>query len=303
MSFKLTSNSSGPTSKQCVDLTYSSPVQVVLDHWEGNGSNSYGSLGSPDSLIFSLEPTISNSTHWDFSTTSPYYASPKHTYSSNPTWQFVFSSSTSLQICGMATVNAGGNYPSSNVRLPIDVGVLSSSLPVSWLNVEAELIDQVVHIFWQTESEFNNKSFEIERWDNNEWMVIGDISGSGSSNVVNNYSFIDNQPKKPISRYRIKQIDYDGKFSYSKVFEVFDQFLKNPIVQNPVEDYLILNSNAQFIEELKIVSLWGVEQSKIIEKDFDYTFDKGFIQIDVSRLAIGSYILMIKDKAFKFQKI
>ena len=63
---------------------------------------------------------------------------------------------------------------------------------------------------------------------------FSDISGSGSSNVVNNYSFIDNQPKKPISRYRIKQIDYDGKFSYSKVFEVFDQFLKNPIVQNPV---------------------------------------------------------------------
>lgn len=301
MSFKIKSNSSGPTSKQCVDFTFSSPVQVVLDHWEGNGSTAYGNLGTPDSLIFSLEPTISNSTNWDFSTSSPYYASPKHSYSSTPTWQFIFPLSTTLQICGMATVNAAGNYPSSNVRVPIDIGILTSSLPVSWLKTMAVFKDGVVKILWQTASELNNMSFEIERWSNNRWLKIGEVQGSGTSNIVRNYSCSD-KVQSFYNKYRIKQIDYDGEFSYSKVFDIEIKDLDDSFINNPVEKLLLLNSNSVYNEDIKILNSMGKVCLEFKKNEVQNDFDYGEIQLDVSQLASGNYTLIVGAKRYKFVK-
>lgn len=302
MSFKTTSNSSWPTSEQCVDFTFSSPVQVVLEHWDGNGSGAYGLLGTADSLTFSLEPTISNSTNWDFSTSAPFYASPKHTYSSSPTWQFLFPLSTTLQICGMTTVNAAGNYPPSNVRLPIDLGVLTSSLPVSWLSTKAKFKDGVIEILWQTASELNNKSFEIERWSNNRWLKIGEVQGSGTSNVVNSYSFSD-RALSFYNKYRIKQIDYDGEFSYSKVFDLEIKNSDNSFINNPVKKILLLNSNFDYNEDIKVINSMGKECIVFKKNEVQDETHYGEIQLDVSQLASGKYTLIVGGKRYKFIKI
>ena len=67
----------------------------------------------------------------------------------------------------------------------------------------------------------NNYGFEVERNSSTSWQKIGFVRGNGNSNSPKEYSYVD---KDPIGvrkfQYRLKQIDDDGKYEYSKIVEV-----------------------------------------------------------------------------------
>ncbi len=74
-----------------------------------------------------------------------------------------------------------------------------------------------VHLQWQTESEDNNYGFEIQRAGNGEpYQNIGFVRGSGTSAIPNYYDYLDQNLKYGSYQYRLKQIDFDGSFSYSE---------------------------------------------------------------------------------------
>ncbi len=66
--------------------------------------------------------------------------------------------------------------------------------------------------------------FEIERSvnDNNNFVTVGFVDGKGSSTEINYYSFLDNPQVSGANQiyYRLKQVDFDGTFSYSDVISV-----------------------------------------------------------------------------------
>jgi len=71
---------------------------------------------------------------------------------------------------------------------------------------------------WSTASEINNDHFEIERsTDGKNFSARSAIKGKGNSSDINYYVMRDENPYPGISYYRLKQVDYDGKFSYSDV--------------------------------------------------------------------------------------
>ena len=74
---------------------------------------------------------------------------------------------------------------------------------------------------WRTETEVSNYGFEILRsTQNDEWNVLGFVEGHGNSNSPKDYSFVDENTNAGKYSYRLKQIDTDGKFEYSKIIEV-----------------------------------------------------------------------------------
>lgn len=79
-----------------------------------------------------------------------------------------------------------------------------------------------VQLNWRTEIEVNNYGFEVFRSAKNdiEWSALGFIEGHGNSNAPKDYSFVDNSINYGKYSYRLKQIDTDGQFEYSKVIEV-----------------------------------------------------------------------------------
>ena len=115
-----------------------------------------------------------------------------------------------------------------------DVG----ALPVELTSFTAKQSVNGVGLQWATATEVSNFGFDIERTSlvtqNNQtnWEKIGFISGHGNSNSPNNYSFIDNKPLSGKSQYRLKQIDKDGAFKYSKTIEVASVILKYDLAQN-----------------------------------------------------------------------
>jgi hypothetical protein len=112
------------------------------------------------------------------------------------------------------------------------------ALPVELTSFTAKQSVNSVELRWATATEVSNFGFDIERaslvTQNNQtnWEKIGFINGHGNSNSPNNYSFIDNKPLSGKSQYRLKQIDKDGAFQYTKTLEVMSVILKYNLAQN-----------------------------------------------------------------------
>lgn len=101
---------------------------------------------------------------------------------------------------------------------------------------------------WTTASEIENEGFEILRSTNcQDWETIATVLGHGTSNIAHNYSYIDSNVYCSIVYYRLKQIDFDGSFEYSKtltstyVEKQFSQKIRpypNPTINNLYFDNL-----------------------------------------------------------------
>lgn len=97
----------------------------------------------------------------------------------------------------------------------------------------------MVKLSWTTATETNNDYFTIERSRNGiDFDAIGMIDGAGNSTQINMYTSVDGEPSKGLSYYRLKQTDYDGKYTYSDIVPV--RFESKPdifIIQpNPAKD-------------------------------------------------------------------
>lgn len=101
---------------------------------------------------------------------------------------------------------------------------LLSPLPIELLDFSAILNNKKVDLTWTTMSETNNSHFEIERSkDGIEFEKITSVKGANNSSSIINYLEIDYNPLPGISYYRLKQVDYLGSFSYSKIATVKNQ--------------------------------------------------------------------------------
>ncbi|MBS1634579.1 MAG: hypothetical protein JST26_01565 [Bacteroidetes bacterium] len=106
---------------------------------------------------------------------------------------------------------AGGATATTNcaiVTLPI--GLLSFNVALN-SNEQAE-------VNWITETEVNNDYFEVQRSaDSYNWEVIGTKKGQGNTTNKTSYQFLDKAPLGGVSYYRLKQVDFDKKFTYTNI--------------------------------------------------------------------------------------
>jgi len=97
----------------------------------------------------------------------------------------------------------------------------SSPLPIELISFNANLKSDVVELDWVTASELNNDFFTIERTsDIEKFENLFIIKGQGTIKSKTNYSFIDESPLSGTSYYRLKQTDFDGKFTYSELRKI-----------------------------------------------------------------------------------
>ncbi len=106
-----------------------------------------------------------------------------------------------------------------------DQGLLAGTtiaLPVELISFDALLINESTQLKWQTASETNNAGFEIERSeDGKNYSSIAWVDGHGNSLEQQEYLFDDKNLRTGRTYYyRLKQVDYDGRFEYSDVVSV-----------------------------------------------------------------------------------
>lgn len=92
---------------------------------------------------------------------------------------------------------------------------LTSTLPIDLISLNAHFDGNKVIVSWTSATEMNNMNFIVERSINTvDWQAIGSVNGSGNSNNLIEYSFEDNNPINGISYYRLKQVDFNGEYTY-----------------------------------------------------------------------------------------
>lgn len=122
----------------------------------------------------------------------------------------------------LSTNNGIGAYKCMIAPLPVE---LSSE------GLQYRLEGEKVKLYWKTKSEQNNDRFEIERYGLTGWVKIGEIKGSGNSNVEREYVYEDKLNNKVgIVKYRLKQVDNDGNYKYLTEVEVEIGKVKNYIM-------------------------------------------------------------------------
>jgi hypothetical protein len=101
-----------------------------------------------------------------------------------------------------------------------DVVAGSQVVPVELVSFTATTVGNNVILNWNTATETNNMGFEVERKNaNSEYSTVAFISGNGTSTGSKEYSFTDAGLVSGNYTYRLKQIDFDGKFVYSNAIE------------------------------------------------------------------------------------
>lgn len=170
-------------------------------------------------------------------------------------------------------------------------GVSSDAvLPIELSSFTATRNNNATAIAWQTETESNNDFFNIERSTNGtDFRSIGKKEGAGNSASRINYSFTDENPTKGINYYRLKQTDFDGRFTYSKVQSV-NHNAKNQVAVSPKATQGNLNINTD-LQEYNVV-VYNVA-GQVVKTIANLSFEQN---IDINELNEGIYFLKISSE-------
>ncbi len=129
-------------------------------------------------------------------------------------------------------------------RVPV-MAIENCPLPVDLLLFDGWNEGEKNKLVWQTASEENNAEFVIERSvDGIHFTAIGTVSGNGTTEGVVNYSTYDVDPLNGINYYRLKQIDYDGTYTYSNIISIENsEGTEIALYPNPANNEVTLSIN------------------------------------------------------------
>ena len=166
-------------------------------------------------------------------------------------------------------------------------------LPVTITDFVAQKQNSAVLLRWYATMETNFSLYEIERSiDGSGYYKIGEVAGQNLAN----YSFKDNQlPNSSLIYYRLKMIDIDGTFSYSKILPVRlnNDFTNALVYPNPTTGPLGIKLTSAIKANTSLV-VTDVTGRTVLQQQIN----KGVVSInlEVNKLPAGRYFIRINDQ-------
>lgn len=209
--------------------------------------------------------------------------------------------------------DSGGNQVFSVVSLVYNDGVVEGNiidnpaglilddlLPVEFSYIDARNQDcESVNVVWQTQSEINNEGFFIERSVGaaNDFKSLGFVEGIGNSTIEQDYSFVDDIKGFNANAnfyYRIKQVDLDGRFSYSKTvvinLECEGKIARISVYPNPTINDLYVNVEGDLDVATSIIVLNNLSQ---IVGNLPVNKNDTRTKVDMSNYIAGMYFIRV----------
>ena len=196
-----------------------------------------------------------------------------------------------------------------NTNTTVDFGFQDEILPVELLGFRAQADKDHIDLFWSTASELNNSHFDLERSENGkDFKAIARIQGQGTTLEQHDYSYEDDKAIPGVLYYyRLKQVDIDGQFEYSEIRTAQLEAVEHDMTlyPNPIgqESMLQVRFYAEDISSHFMVM--DIHSRVVLEVKEDLNASGwNTIQIDISSLADGTYILLDKKgNAQRFAKV
>jgi hypothetical protein len=185
----------------------------------------------------------------------------------------------------------------------------STTLPVDLVQFLAlKNGDGSVKLIWATSQEVNAGYFDIERsGDQSAWTKIGSVKAAGNTSTSTNYSYFDKLPVDGTGYYKLKMVDLDGKFKYSKTIAVTVVNDSRPLVvyNNPFSDMIRIKVNVSRAQNL-VMTVSDMLGKTYINQNYHAQTGDNLVNLPSSISNHGVYILRIYgesyDQTVKLQK-
>jgi hypothetical protein len=189
----------------------------------------------------------------------------------------------------------GGSGFTLNWQLSGGASLNCVILPVELLNFDAYRNGDHVKVEWSTASEINNDYFIVERSaDGFHFEKLNVVDGAGNSTTLKSYSVIDEKPFNGISYYRLRQVDYDGKYfiSDTRLVNFANNYTDFILFPNPATDELNVSFNSEHPAN-DIIRIEDINSRIVFETIIKVEKGYNLIPVNTSLLAKGIYILSV----------
>ncbi|GAA4439439.1 hypothetical protein GCM10023091_21580 [Ravibacter arvi] len=145
------------------------------------------------------------------------------------------------------------------------ITAVNDPMPVTLVSFTASRKESAVELTWSTSSEINSSHFEIQRSpDGKFWKNIGTIAARNYSPEILRYRFADTLPAHAVNFYRLRMVDTDGTFAFSRIERV--RFAESRqqirVYPNPATERIFLDAaNAEDIQSVEVYSVSGILHS------------------------------------------
>ena len=175
--------------------------------------------------------------------------------------------------------------------------IFAGPLPIELISFSAEKQDDEVSLNWETASETDNDYFNVLHSVNGkDWKTIDKINGAGNSTKKVAYDFTHRSPEQGVNYYRLKQVDFNGDYSYSITETVtftnkFEQGLK--VYPNPVVNNLTVEATISDVSKLSIHNIMG----GVVNDWYIVSQSSNKVILNLENLAKGVYLIRYEDQA------
>lgn len=170
-------------------------------------------------------------------------------------------------------------------------------LPVTWMYFTATREASSALLQWQTATEQHSSHFDVERKGmTGTFEPIGSVRAAGNSNTPASYSFVDATPLKGMNFYRIKQVDTDGRFSYTSIRILhFETNSRNQLFVYPVpaNNKLMVALPEIFDNENVIFSVLAADGRLLIKQQLKIQGGGQLLELNITTLPEGVYHLKV----------
>jgi len=174
-------------------------------------------------------------------------------------------------------------------------------LPVTLIKFEGKRVDEAnVVLFWETSDETKNDYFEVERTLNPAvgYTVVGKLKGAGSTSSKTDYRLADANSFTEYTYYRLKQVDFDGSYTYSSIVGIKPAIVPLSIVAfpNPGQNKsLAFKVEGMKASEQAAISIYDVRGVRIYADNSIYINpEEKLLRPPVSHISPGKYTIKIK---------
>lgn len=175
---------------------------------------------------------------------------------------------------------------------PFTLGAISeSALPVTLASFNVTKQENAALLVWSTTSEVNSEKFDIQRSvDGKNWLVMGSVSAVNIGDAFHSYSFKDNSPLAGRNLYRLKMIDLDASFAYSRILGVeFGQSTTMITYPNPSKGITTVQLGKNNIGgQIRLISATGLVLQRI-------NVASESVSVGLGSYAAGVYFLQAPD--------
>lgn len=197
--------------------------------------------------------------------------------------------------CGNSCFSISNNGLNCNSFIAVQTAC-NALLPIalSSFTVQNKASNNQLH--WQTSSEINNHYFDIEHsLDGTDFYSIGRKEGAGNSNTKLDYHFVHQNVKSRMHYYRLKQVDYDGQYSYSDIKSVLVKEESNDITiyPNPASSEVTIYSTQP--TELQVLDVYG----RLLKSQ---NISEGSNTINLAGIPTGMLFFIVGNQRFKVVK-